>query len=145
MQNPDFPALADMVCFALYSANNTMNRLYKPLLDPVGLTYPQYIVLVALWEADDVTVGALCRALGLDTSTVTPLLKRMEAAGLVARRRDRHDERQVRVRLTGKGRALQDDVAHVPNCIFAATGLPKDELADLQQRIAALRGRLARA
>ncbi|MBU8539230.1 MarR family winged helix-turn-helix transcriptional regulator [Falsiroseomonas tokyonensis] len=99
--------LEDNLCFALYAANHAFTAAYKPLLDPLGLTYPQYLVLLVLWEAEDQTVKALGQRLHLDSGTLTPLLKRMETAGLVRRRRDAEDERQVRIALTEAGRALQ--------------------------------------
>jgi len=99
----NIPKLDDFLCFAIYSANLAVNRVYKPLLDQLGLTYPQYLVLVVLYEEDDQTVGRLGDKLFLDSSTLTPLLKRMESVGYVTRQRDPQDERQVRVRLTQQG------------------------------------------
>jgi len=95
--------LGEFLCFAIYSASHAFNRVYKPLLDELGLTYPQYLAMVALWEEDDQTVGSLCEKLLLESSTLTPVLKRLEALGHVKRTRDPVDERQVRVRLTEKG------------------------------------------
>ena len=100
--------LDDFLCFAIYSANLAMNRLNKPVLDELGLTYPQYIVLVALYEQDDQTVGGLGDKLFLNSSTLTPLLKRLEAMGHLTRQRDPEDERQVRVRLTPQGRSVRE-------------------------------------
>ena len=100
------PKLDDFLCFAIYSTNLAVNRLNKPVLDELGLTYPQYIVLVALYEQDDQTVSGLGDKLFLDSSTLTPLLKRMEAMGHLTRQRDPEDERQVRVRLTPQGRSV---------------------------------------
>ena len=99
--------LDDQLCFALYSASHLMTRAYRPMLAAIGLTYPQYLAMLVLWEADDLTVGALGERLFLDSGTLTPLLKRLEALGHVERRRDPADERQVRVRLTESGRALE--------------------------------------
>jgi len=127
-----------MLCFALYSANHAMTRLYRPLLQPLGLTYPQYLVLVALWSEDERRVGALGEELGLDTNTLTPLLKRMAEAGLVTRSRSAADERVVTVRLTDKGRALEAEAERITTCVFEATGLSVEELADLRDRIARL-------
>ncbi len=127
-----------MLCFALYSANHAMTRLYRPLLQPLGLTYPQYLVLVALWSQDERRVGALGEELGLDTNTLTPLLKRMAEAGLVTRSRSAADERVVTVRLTDKGRALEAEAERITTCVFEATGLSVEELADLRDRIARL-------
>ena len=103
---PSDPKLDDFLCFAVYSASHAFNRLYKPLLDELGLTYPQYLVMVTLWERDDRTVGEIGERLFLESNTLTPLLKRMEAAGLVSRSRDPADERQVRLRLTAEGKGL---------------------------------------
>ena len=102
------PKLDDFLCFAIYSTNLAVNRVYKPLLDELGLTYPQYIVLIALYDEDNQTVGGLGDKLFLDSSTLTPLLKRMEAMGHLTRQRDPEDERQVRVRLTPQGRSVRE-------------------------------------
>ncbi|GGM07362.1 MarR family transcriptional regulator [Pseudooceanicola nanhaiensis] len=137
------PGTGDMLCFALYSANHAMTRLYRPLLQPLGLTYPQYLVLVALWSEDERRVGALGEELGLDTNTLTPLLKRMAEAGLVTRGRSAADERVVTVRLTDKGRALEAEAERITTCVFEATGLSVEELADLRDRIARLNTEIA--
>ena len=131
-----------MICFALYSATHAMQHAYQPLLDGLGLTYPQYLVMSALWVEDGQTVGQIARALQLDSNTLTPLLKRIEGRGLVARTRDRADERQVRVTLTDAGRALQQDADPIPACILAKTGMTLPDLTDLQTRITALRDHL---
>ncbi|TQV77893.1 MarR family winged helix-turn-helix transcriptional regulator [Denitrobaculum tricleocarpae] len=141
----DGPALDDFICFALYSANHAMNRVYKPLLDELGVTYPQYIALSALWERDGQTVGEICEKLFLESSTVTPLLKRLETMGLLARRRDATDERQVRVSLTPEGRRLKSKARKIPGCIHAASGLGEKALLNLQTQIADLRENLVRA
>lgn len=117
------------LCFAIYSAGHAFTRVYKPLLDALGLTYPQYLVMIVLWEADGCTVGEIGAALFLESSTLTPLLKRMEGAGLVRRVRDAADERQVRILLTDTGRTMQDRAASVPGCVQAATGLTDVENA----------------
>lgn len=139
------PGLEDFICFAVYAAGHAFNRVYKPLLDRLGLTYPQFLVMVALWQRDDRTVGALGEALSLESSTLTPLLKRLEATGRIARRRDPADERQVRVRLTEAGRALRQEAEAVPGCILAATGLEPDALMALQKQIVALTRALEQA
>lgn len=131
-----------MLCFALYSATHAMQAVYAPLLEPLGITYPQYLILATLWQQDDQTVGALGRALHLETNTLTPMLKRMAAAGLVERRRDGEDERRVRIRLTEAGQGLQAQTAHFPGCIHDRSGLTLDELVDLQGRIIRLRDHL---
>ena len=139
MPAPPAIPLSDQICFALYSASHAMNRLYKPLLDGLGLTYPQYLALNALWAEDGQTVGRLGQQLMLESNTLTPLLKRMEAAGLIRRARATEDERQVIVSLTERGRELQTLSAHVPTCIFAAAGLPAADLVTLQRQVIALR------
>lgn len=138
-------ALSDMICFALYSANHAMSRVYAPLLADLGLTYPQFLVLMSLWAEDGQTVGALGRALQLETNTLTPLLKRLESQGLVARRRDEADERQVRITLTDAGRALQTRADGLAACIFDRCGIEAAELAQLRDQITALRDRLRQA
>lgn len=145
---PDPPALMpveDMVCFAFYAASHAFTRVYKPLLDELGLTYPQYLALVSLWTDDDRTVGSLGAALGLESSTLTPLLKRLEALGHLTRSRDPADERVVRVKLTPQGRALQEKARHIPGCILAATGLELADLVRLQREVTALRAALEKA
>ncbi|MFD0982296.1 MarR family winged helix-turn-helix transcriptional regulator [Tropicimonas aquimaris] len=127
--------LSDLLCFAIYSANHAMNRTYKPHLDRLGLTYPQYLVLVVLNEKDGLSVGEIGRQLDLESSTLTPLLKRMEAAGLVTRRRDPEDERQVRIALTADGRRTCGDLAEATRCAFAATGLSLEEVVELNRKI----------
>ena len=135
----------DFICFAVYSAGHAFNRIYKPLLDPLGLTYPQYLVMVALWAADKQTVGALGEKLLLESSTLTPLLKRLEAMGLVQRKRDAEDERVVRVSLTEKGKALQRNARQVPDCVSQMTGLSPTELRRLTATITKLRETLREA
>ncbi|SNT22636.1 MarR family winged helix-turn-helix transcriptional regulator [Tropicimonas sediminicola] len=137
--------LSDLLCFAIYSANHAMNRTYKPHLDRLGLTYPQYLVLVVLNAQDGLSVGAIGRQLDLESSTLTPLLKRMEAAGLVTRRRDPEDERQVRIALTADGRRTCGELADVTRCAFAATGLSLEEVVDLNQKIRDMTRRLREA
>jgi DNA-binding MarR family transcriptional regulator len=140
----DTVKLDDFLCFAIYSANHALNRVYKPLLDEIGLTYTQYIAMVTLWEQDDRTVGSLGEKLFLESSTLTPVLKRLEGLGLIARTRDKTDERQVRVQLTAAGRALQARAKAIPPCILDASGLEVAELARLKEEIATLRSSLLR-
>ena len=146
MTQPDLSqpnlSLPEMICFALYSANHAMQRVYQPLLAPLGLTYPQFLVLMALWAEDGRTVGDLGRSLQLESNTLTPLLKRMEVQGLVSRTRVVEDERQVRVTLAEKGRALQGEAPGISACIFEACGLAVDELVALRDQITGLRDRL---
>lgn len=131
-----------MLCFSLYSAQQAMQAAYKPLLDPLGLTYPQYLVMVALWHTDGQKVGELGASLGLATNTLTPLLKRIEAAGLITRQRDSQDERQVRVSLTEQGRTLEAQVAEVQQCFLQATKLDIPELITLRDNLSQLRDAL---
>jgi DNA-binding MarR family transcriptional regulator len=121
------------LCFPLYAASRALTRAYAPLLEPHGLTYPRYLALLALWSGPaQQTVGDLGRRLQLDSGTLTPLLKRLELAGLVERRRHQADERRVVVSLTAAGDALQDDLAHVPGAIIERTGLPLDDWITLR-------------
>ncbi|NUT21916.1 MAG: MarR family transcriptional regulator [Hamadaea sp.] len=124
--------LENQVCFALYSASRAVTAVYRPILEPFGLTYPQYLVLLVLWENDPVTVKRLGEELMLDSGTLSPLLKRMIAAGLVTKERSSADERSVLVRLTPAGRALRDRAASVPAQVAAATGLTPARLRELR-------------
>lgn len=130
--------LDNQVCFALYAASRALTRLYRPLLDDLGLTYPQYLVMLVLWERDTVTVKGLGEALDLDSGTLSPLLKRLESTGLITRVRSAEDERSVIVQLTEDGVALRDRAQHVPRRLAEATGLERDELADLRARLRGL-------
>ena len=133
------PALDDFLCFAVYSLGHAFNKLYQPLLKRLDLTYPQYVTMVALWERDDVTVSQLGERLHLDCGTLTPLLKRLEAAGLISRARDKADERQVRIRLTKAGAALKDKARAVPEAVLCATGRTGAELRRLKEDLLKLR------
>lgn len=135
-------ALPDMICFALYSATHAMQHVYKPLLDDLGLTYPQYLVLTALWEHDGQTVSTLGRQVQLESNTLTPLLKRLEERGFVSRARGQRDERQVNISLTEAGRALRSRAAHIPACVLERSGLSVEELSALRDQIIALRDHL---
>lgn len=137
-----FVPLDRLICFALYSAGQAMQQTYKPLLEPLGLTYPQFLLLNVLWEGDNRTVGDLCAAMGLKTNTVTPMLKRLEAAGLVGRTRDRADERRVHVHLTDRGHALRERTSDVAGCIAAATGMPIPDLVRLTGQLQGLTAQL---
>jgi DNA-binding MarR family transcriptional regulator len=130
------------LCFALYSASLATTKLYKPLLAPLGLTYPQYLALLVLWEHDRLTVRELGEHLFLDSGTLTPLLKRMEAAGWVHRERAAEDERRVMVSLTPEGRALRKTARGVPVQVARATGCAPEELTELTHRLQQLRSRL---
>ncbi|TYC03404.1 MarR family transcriptional regulator [Micromonospora sp. WP24] len=129
--------LRRQVCFALYAASRAVTDVYRPILDAVGLTYPQYLVLLVLWEhdGDAPTVSALGAELRLDSGTLSPLLKRLEEAGLVLRRRSTRDERRVEVELTDAGRALRQQVEDVPRRIAGATGLSETELVAVRDTL----------
>jgi DNA-binding MarR family transcriptional regulator len=135
--------LDNQLCFALYSASLAMTKLYKPLLDELGLTYPQYLVMLVLWEGDGLMVSELGQRLYLDSGTLTPLLKRLEAAGLVSRMRAAEDERRVHIHLTAAGRKLKTRAARVPGCVLAASQCSIPELLQLTEQIRMLRERLA--
>jgi MarR family transcriptional regulator, organic hydroperoxide resistance regulator len=139
----DLQRLDHQLCFALYSSSLLMTKLYKPVLGALGLTYPQYLVLLALWESDAIGVGELGTRLCLDSGTLTPLLKRMEASGLLTRLRAADDERRVIVTLTAAGRALRRKAAGVPEQVACATGCKLTELTQLTARLHTLRANLA--
>jgi DNA-binding MarR family transcriptional regulator len=134
--------LGNQVCFAIYSAAHAFNRVYKPLLDRLGLTYPQYLVMLALWERDGVPVKDIGERLFLDSGTLTPLLKRLEAAQLIRRTRSTVDERQVLIALTSQGHALKEKARAVPQSILAASACSIAELTALKDDLVALRDRL---
>ncbi|OCP02403.1 MULTISPECIES: MarR family transcriptional regulator [unclassified Ensifer] len=134
--------LDSFLCFAVYSANHAFTRIYKPLLEELDLTYPQYLVMVLLWEKDDQTVGGLGERLFLESSTLTPMLKRLEAAGYIARVRDKADERQVRVQLTDMGKALRQRATDVPRGLAQATKLSPDDIERLRAEVSLLRDTL---
>jgi len=135
----------DFICFAVYSTGHAFSRVYKPLLEKLGVTYPQYLVLVALWAKDDQTVGSLGEMLFLESSTLTPLLKRLEGLKFLTRSRDPEDERQVRIRLTEKGAGLREAARDFPSCVDGATGLQGDALRKLRDDIRAVRSALYKA
>ncbi|MCP3393839.1 MarR family transcriptional regulator [Bradyrhizobium sp. CCGB12] len=134
--------LDNQICFAVYSAAHAFNRVYKPLLDRLGLTYPQYLAMLVLWERDNVPVKDIGERLFLDSGTLTPLLKRLEAAHLVKRTRSSEDERQVLIALTSQGHALKDKARSVPPSILAASDCSVSELVAMKDEIVALRDRL---
>ncbi|NYI43963.1 DNA-binding MarR family transcriptional regulator [Nocardioides aromaticivorans] len=131
-------ALDQQVCFALAIASRSVIALYRPLLEPMGLTHPQYLVMLALWEQEPLRVADLARLLELDPGTLSPLLKRLEAAGYLRRERDPRDERALAVVLTEKGRALRDDAEAIPPAIVERLGMPVDELLELHRRLTAV-------
>ena len=137
--------LGPLLCFSIYSTGLAFNRVYKPLLDRLGLTYPQYLAMIVLWHRDGQTVSELGEQLFLESNTLTPLLKRLEAGGFVTRRRDRADERVVRISLTDHGRALAGEAACVSDEIMRATGLTAEDVEDLNRVLGSLRGALRAA
>ena len=134
--------LDNQICFAIYSTAHAFNRVYKPLLDRLGLTYPQYLVMLTLWERDGVPVKDIGGRLFLDSGTLTPLLKRLEAAELIKRTRSIEDERQVMIALTPQGHALREKAKAVPQSILAASACSVGELLAMKDEIVALRDRL---
>ena len=131
--------LDNQLCFALYSASLAMTKLYKPLLDSLGITYPQYLVMLVLWESDGPSVSSLGERLNLDSGTLTPLLKRLESAGWLLRKRSTEDERRVHVWLSPTGRGLQTQAAHIPECIMTQSGLSLGEMVTLKGEVQRLR------
>lgn len=142
-KKPANPRLGDFLCFAIYSANLALGRAYRPFLEQLGLTYPQYIALVALWEEDNQTVGSLGEKLFLESNTLTPLLKKLEAMGFVQRRRDAADERQVVVSLTDSGRGLREKGINVE--LMNACGLSAEKFSELLQSVVGLRNNVIAA
>ncbi|MGX6999474.1 MarR family winged helix-turn-helix transcriptional regulator [Caballeronia sp. KNU42] len=132
--------LSDYLCFAVYSANLAFGKAYKPILEELGLTYTQYVTIIALWEQDNQTVSGLGEKLFLESNTLTPMLKKLEAMGYLERQRDPEDERQVRVSLTKTGRRLREKALKMD--LTDATGLAPDEFAKVQKAIVALRNNL---
>lgn len=140
---PPKPPLDSQLCFSLYAASIAVNRTYKPMLDEFGLTYPQYLVLSTLWEQDGLLVSAIADRLALESSTITPLVKRMESAGLLTRERNPMDERQVIVSLTEEGRSLNEKTSCLTRTLLERSGLTLDELTRLNGQVRQLRDALA--
>ena len=134
--------LGNQLCFAIYSTAHAFNRVYKPLLDRLGLTYPQYLVMLVLWERDGMSVKEIGERLFLDSGTLTPLLKRLEAAELVKRTRSTADERHVLIDLTSKGQALREKARTVPQAILAASACSVSQLSAIKNDLVALRDQL---
>ncbi|MBA1230615.1 MarR family transcriptional regulator [Pseudomonas viridiflava] len=134
--------LDNQLCFALYSTSLMMTKVYKPLLQALGLTYPQYLAMMVLWEQDGLTVGDVSTRLLTDPGSLTPLLKRLEGEGFISRTRSKEDERVVLLHLTEQGRALQHKALTVPGCILSASGLNMDQLRELQGQLLGLRKHL---
>ena len=139
------PDPSEFICFAVYSTNHAFSRVYKPLLEKLGVTYPQYLVLATLWSRGDQTVGGLGDVLLLEYSTLTPLLKRLEKQGLVTRSRDPDDERQVHIHLTRQGAALREKARDFSSCVDGATGLSPEALTKLRVSIESVRTALLEA
>lgn len=142
-QAPQAPLLSDLLCFSLYATSLAMNKVYRKLLRRLDLTYPQYIVMVVLWEKDELTVSDIGSRLFLDSATLTPLLKRLEAAGLVRRTRSAADERQVMISLTDAGRAMRTEAGAISDEVLCATACSVEELTVLKRQLDVLRGQLA--
>ncbi|CAI1739439.1 Organic hydroperoxide resistance transcriptional regulator [Serratia quinivorans] len=148
IENTEQPAtknlllLDQQLCFALYSANLALNKVYRKLLSQLELTYPQYLVMLVLWERDEIRVTDIGERLFLDSATLTPLLKRLETAGLLARYRATTDERQVIIALTDAGRALSEKAQSVPEAVMCATDCSLDEIVNIKQQLEKLRGKL---
>lgn len=136
---PDVPGVDTLLCFNLYAASHAFTRIYKPLLEPLGLTYPQYLVLLCLARSPEMGVGALSETLRLETNTLSPLLKRLETAGLIRRSRQSTDERRVRVELTDRGRTTALEAARIPERLGSRLGLAPDALHDIAESLATLR------
>lgn len=140
--NCDDLLLDNQACFALHSTSLLMTKVYKPLLKALDLTYPQYLAMMVLWEEDGLTVGEISTRLLTDPGSLTPLLKRLEAEGLLSRTRSREDERVVIVELTEQGRALKDKARSIPQCILGASGMTLERLQNLQKELQVLRSNL---
>ncbi len=135
---PAAAPLDDQLCFSLYATSMAITRAYKPMLDQLGITYPQYLVLHALWEQDGRTVGAIAERLALESSTITPLVKRLEAAGFVRRERNPEDERQVQVRLTLRGAEMREECGCLAEALLARSGMQGEELMGLNRDVKSL-------
>ena len=139
------PSLDDLLCFLIYSTGFAFTRAYRKPLERLGLTYPQYLVMLVLWAEDALTVGKVGERMRLDSGTLTPLLKRLEVLGMVSRTRSPEDERRVIVTLTGKGRALRDRAGEVTDCIGDAVGLDEGKVSSLVEQMRGLRTKLEAA
>ena len=139
------PDVHGMLCFSLYSAGHAFTQLYRPMLDKLGLTYPQYLVMVTLWNQDGRTVKELSGILFLESSTLTPLLKRLETAGLITRTRNPKDEREVLIHLTEKGEELKSETSTITRCIVDTLGMDADIIADIKASVDKIRDKIHRA
>lgn len=127
--------LDNQLCFALYACAKEVTRIYKPFLDKFGITYTQYITLLALWEEDNITVKELGKKLHLDSGTLTPLLKKLENMEILKRIRDTEDERNVYVKLSEKGMKMKDEALEIPGKVFCSTGMSMEEVLDLREKL----------
>lgn len=132
MSSPPYMLLENQICLSLYSATNALIRAYRPFLDPLGLTYPQYLVMLAIWDADNMSVTDICRATRLDTGTVTPILKRLEVKGLVYRKRSAEDERRRMISLTDDGESLRSPASKVPGQMACLNAISVDEAKQIK-------------
>jgi len=139
------PPLDGQLCFSLYAATIAVNRTYKPLLDRLGLTYPQYLVLSALWEEEGLTISAIADRLSLESSTITPLVKRLENAGFLTRKRNADDERQVLVSLSTKGRSMKEKATCLTETLLEKSGMTVEQMVKLNRQVQKLRETLAGA
>jgi MarR family transcriptional regulator, organic hydroperoxide resistance regulator len=139
------PLLDQQLCFAIYSTSLAMSKVYRSLLDKLGVTYPQYLVLMALWNRDQVTVSEIGHQVFLDSATLTPLLKRMETAGLLKRARSAQDERQVIVSLTPAGREMQKEAQNIMSSVLCAAQCSMEEAVALKDQLVALRNNLEKS
>ncbi len=139
------PRLEEQLCYSIYSTALTIKRLYKPMLDAMGVTYPQYLVLNVLWEQGEQPIGSIGERLALETSTLTPLLKRLESEGFIQRIRNSHDERQVLITLTGKGAALQDGAACLSHALLCSSNLDLEQLQRMNHEIITLRNNIIKS
>jgi len=142
MSQDPAPPLDSQLCFSLYAASMAVNRTYKPILDGLGLTYPQYLVLSTLWEKNGLAISAIADRLALESSTITPLVKRLESSGFLTRLRNPKDERQVLVSLTAKGRSMKDKTACLTQTLLERSGLSVDQIIKLNRQVQGLRDAL---
>ncbi|MEW4369631.1 MarR family winged helix-turn-helix transcriptional regulator [Paenibacillus kandeliae] len=142
MDNKETLALEQHLCFSLYAGSRAITRMYWPMLEEMGITYPQYLALVVLWDKRECTIKELGKEIYLDSGTMTSMLKRMEEAGLITRQRSVEDERVVKIRITDNGMELRDRSACIPQSLLQSTGLSRDELEHLNQQIRQIIGKL---
>ncbi|KRE83710.1 MarR family transcriptional regulator [Paenibacillus sp. Soil766] len=135
MSSSEFLKLENQLCFSLYASSRAITRMYRPFLEELGITYPQYLVLLVLWEQQESTVKELSEKLDLDSGTLTPMLKRMEAQKLLVRNRSQEDERVVLIRITEAGLALYDQALCIPQTLFASSGLSPEEIANFNEQL----------